>query len=63
MIRSQKLDTERKTRVPIRYAPVLDLMKQYPAMGPMQVRDYIKRHTGLVMSVNSIRRWSPTRRG
>ena len=56
MVRFQKLDTERKTRVPIRYAPVLDLMKQHPGMGPMQVRDYIKRHMGLVMSVNSIRK-------
>jgi transposase InsO family protein len=56
MLRHQKLDSERKIRVPIRYAPVLDLMKQHPGMGPMQVRDYIKRHMGLGMSVNSIRK-------
>jgi len=55
MIKRQIMDIERKTRVPLRYAPVLDLMKQHPGIGPMQMRDYLRRNMGLSMSVNSIR--------
>jgi transposase InsO family protein len=49
------LDLERRIRMPVRYAPVIDLMKRHPGMGPMQIRDYLKRHMGLSMGVNSIR--------
>ena len=45
-----------KPRVPLKYLPVLDLMNKHPGMGPMQVRDYIRRHMGQNMGVNSIRR-------
>jgi putative transposase len=31
-------------------------MNKHPGMGPMQVRDYIRRHMGQNMGVNSIRR-------
>jgi len=48
------MDIERKTRVTLRYAPVLDLMKQQPGIGPMQMRAYLRRDMGLNMSVNSI---------
>ena len=47
---------DRKPRVPLKYLPVLDLMNKHPGMGPMQVRDYIRRHLGQSMGVNSIRR-------
>lgn len=47
---------ESKPRVPLKYLPVLDLMNKHPGMGPMQVRDYIRRHMGQNMGVNSIRR-------
>jgi len=53
--RRQDYPLERR-RTPIRYAPVIELMKKYPGMGPMQVRDYIHRHSGLSMGVNSIRK-------
>jgi len=43
-------------RTPIRYAPVLEIMDKYPGMGPMQVRDYINRHLGKSMGVNSVRK-------
>lgn len=56
LLRRQNDDAERKARVPIRYAPVLDLMKQHPGMGPMQIRDYLKRHLGISMGVNSVRK-------
>jgi putative transposase len=49
-------DSDRKPRVPLKYMPVLDLMHKHPGMGPMQMRDYIRRHMGLNMGVNSIRR-------
>lgn len=45
-----------KPRVPIRYAPVIEIMEKHPGMGPMQIRDYIHRHLGLSMGVNSIRK-------
>ena len=44
-----------KPRVPLKYAPVLELMNKHPGMGPMQVRDHIRRHMGLLMGVNSVR--------
>lgn len=47
---------DRKERTPLRYIPVVDLMKKFPGMGPMQIRDYIRRHLGLSMGVNSIRK-------
>ncbi len=45
-----------KPRVPLRYAPVIEIMQKHPGMGPMQIRDYIHRHMGLSMGVNSIRK-------
>jgi len=54
--RRQDDEIERKARTPLRYLPVLDLMKKHPGMGPMQMRDYIYRHLGLSMGVNSIRK-------
>jgi len=54
--RRQDDEIERKARTPLRYLPVLDLMKKHPGMGPMQMRDYIHRHLGLSMGVNSIRK-------
>lgn len=54
--RRQEVEIERKARTPLRYLPVIDLMKKHPGMGPMQIRDYIYRHLGLSMSVNSIRK-------
>ncbi len=53
--RRSKKDLDRKRKTPLRYAPVIDLMKKHPGMGPMQIRDYMRRHIGLSMSVNSIR--------
>lgn len=54
--RHARREVEVQKRAPLRYAPVLELMKQHPGMGPMQVRDYIRRHHGLSMGVASIRR-------
>jgi transposase InsO family protein len=53
--RSENL-LHQKPRVPLRYAPVIELMQKHPGMGPMQIRDYIHRHMGLSMGVNSIRK-------
>jgi transposase InsO family protein len=41
--------------VPARYANILDVMKKHPGMGPMQIRDYIHRHDGKSMGVNTVR--------
>jgi transposase InsO family protein len=49
-------NVEQKRRVPMRYIPVLEIMKKHPGMGPMQIRDYLHRHMNLSMGVNSIRR-------
>jgi putative transposase len=54
--RREQDELERKKRIPMRYIPVLDLMKKHPGMGPMQIRDYIRKHLGLSMGVNSIRK-------
>ncbi len=54
--RHQDTELERKARTPLRYIPVVDLMKKHPGMGPMQIRDYIHRHLGLSMGVASIRK-------
>lgn len=54
--RRQENELERKKRIPLRYIPVVDLMRKHPGMGPMQIRDYIRRHLGLSMGVNSIRK-------
>lgn len=40
----------------VKYAPVIETMKKYPGMGPMQVRDYVHRYLGLSMGVNSVRK-------
>lgn len=40
----------------VKYAPVVETMKKYPGMGPMQLRDYIHRHLGISMGVNSVRK-------
>ena len=45
-----------KPHIPLKYAPVMDLMNKHPGMGPMQIKDYIRRHMGLMMGVNSVRR-------
>lgn len=47
---------DRKQRTPLRFVPVMDLMRRHPGMGPMQIRDYLHRHQGLSMGVNSIRK-------
>lgn len=49
-------DFERKRTTPLRYIPVVELMRKHPGMGPMQIRDYLRRHKGLCMGVASIRR-------
>lgn len=49
-------EVNRKPRTPLRYAPVIEIMKRNPGMGPMQIRDYIRRHYGLSMGVNSVRK-------
>lgn len=54
--RRSKDNFERKRTTPLRYIPVVDLMRKHPGMGPMQMRDYLRRHKGLSMSVASIRR-------
>lgn len=56
LLRNREREIERKPRIPVRYAPVLELMKQHPGMGPMQMRDFLRRHYGLSMGVNSIRK-------
>lgn len=47
---------DRKQRTPLRFVPVMDVMRKHPGMGPMQIRDYLHRHQGLSMGVNSIRK-------
>lgn len=54
--RRQENEIERQKRIPMRYIPVIDIMRKHPGMGPMQIRDYIRRHLGLSMGVNSIRK-------
>ncbi len=38
------------------FMPVIDTMKKFPGMGPMQVRDYNHRHLGVSMGVNTVRK-------
>lgn len=45
-----------KIETALKYAPVIEIMKKYPGMGPMQVRDYVHRHKGISMGVNSVRK-------
>jgi putative transposase len=45
-----------KIATAVKYAPVIDIMKKYPGMGPMQIRDYLHRHLGISMGVNSVRK-------
>jgi putative transposase len=45
-----------KIETAIKYAPVVETMKKYPGMGPMQVRDYVHRYNGISMGVNSVRK-------
>ncbi len=54
--RSVGKDLERKARTPMRFIPVIEIMKKHPGMGPMQIRNHLKRHLGLSMGVNSVRR-------
>ena len=56
-----RLKRERERGLPrietaAKYAPVIDTMKKYPGMGPMQIRDYVHRHVGISMGVNSVRK-------
>lgn len=56
-----RLKRERERGLPrietaAKYAPVIDTMRKYPGMGPMQIRDYVHRHLGLSMGVNSVRK-------
>ena len=39
-----------------KFMPVIDTMKKFPGMGPMQVRDYNHRHHGVSMGVNTVRK-------
>lgn len=43
-------------RLPSKYEIVVTLMTKHPGMGPMQIRDYLRRHKGLQYGVNSIRK-------
>lgn len=54
--RQREVSLDHQKRTPLRYIPVVDLMKKHPGMGPMQIRDYMRRHFGLSMGVNSIRK-------
>ena len=54
--RQSETAIERKTHTPLRYIPVVELMKNHPGMGPTQIRDYLRRHLGLCMGVNSVRK-------
>jgi len=54
--RQSETALERKTHTPLRYIPVVELMKKHPGMGPTQIRDYLRRHLGLSMGVNSVRK-------
>lgn len=38
------------------FMPVIDTMKKFPGMGPMQIRDYNHRHFGVSMGVNTVRK-------
>ncbi len=38
------------------FMPVIDTMKKFPGMGPMQIRDYNHRHFGISMGVNTVRK-------
>lgn len=37
--RREESEIERKKRIPMRYIPVIDIMRKHPGMGPMQIRD------------------------
>jgi transposase InsO family protein len=39
-----------------KFMPVIDTMKKFPGMGPMQIRDYNHRHFGVSMGVNTVRK-------
>ena len=54
--RKSKMEANYVPHVPLRYAPVVEIMDKYPGMGPMQIRDYIHRHLGKSMGVNSVRK-------
>lgn len=54
--RQSEMNLGRRQQTPLRYIPVVELMKKYPGMGPTQIRDYLKRHFGLSMGVNSVRK-------
>jgi putative transposase len=54
--RQSETALERKAHTPLRYIPVVELMKKHPGMGPTQIRDYLRRHLGLSMGVNSVRK-------
>jgi transposase InsO family protein len=45
-----------KVKISSKYAPVIEIMKKYPGMGPMQIRDYVHRHLGVSMGVNTVRK-------
>lgn len=48
------------------FLPVIDTMRKFPGMGPMQIRDYNHRHRGVSMGVNTVRKvmedngWCPS---
>lgn len=54
--RKSVMDLTHTPRIPLRYAPVVEIMDKYPGMGPMQIRDYVSRHLGKSMGVNSVRK-------
>lgn len=59
MLLVQKRSRERgypRIETAVKYISVLDTMKKYPGMGPMQLRDYIHRNLGISMGVNSVRK-------
>ncbi len=53
--RSKRRSQEDMSEVPARYSVILEVMKQHPGMGPMQIRDWLARHHGLRMGVNTVR--------
>jgi transposase InsO family protein len=53
--RAGRKPPEEVGEVPARYAVILEVMKKHPGMGPMQIRDWIARHHGQRMGVNTVR--------
>lgn len=53
--RAGRKSPEEVQEIPARYGLVVEIMKKHPGMGPMQIRDWIARHHGQRMGVNTVR--------